>query len=755
MTSIPESNLSTLAACEKEPIHIPGRIQPFGVLLSIDPASFVIQNISENCLKLWDRHSFALLGRSLTEFLTPQAQETLRRHIENGEHDVLSPIRLNLAFDEYIQRDWDIRIHHHQDVLYLECEPVDKPVARPSVEEWHLDLRQAISAMHASATLQQMCEAAVNQVRRLTGFGRVMMYRFDEEWHGKVIAEARDAGMESYLGLQFPASDIPAQARAIFLQNALRMIPDVDYTPARIYPNQHPQSGGALDLSRAMLRSVSPVHLEYLRNMKVKASLTISLVKDEKLWGLIACHHRSPLLADADARIAAEMIGHLVSAQLATKEEAQDRDIRRTMERQVAALLNQLAAGDNLADRLQEHASELLHIGAEHASGFAATYAGAWACAGQTPAPAQMAELLQWAAGQADGTEIFCTYRLSHFYPASLEWNVSASGLVVAWINRAQCEALVWFRPEVATTVAWAGEPNKAVHHDGGGLRPRASFATWTEVVKGRARPWTRTEMNAMESLRIGIVALALQQERRGEQAARERAERLSREKDEMVAMVSHDLKTPLNVIALSFDYLQRNHPAAEASVQRMLERGVRASKMMEKLIVNILDVAKLEAGTLDVKLRPENALGLIREAVDLSMAVAQQKGVSLQVAMPPEKDACFALCEQFRIHQVLSNLIGNALKFTPPGGTVTVSMRRQETELEFRVDDTGEGIHADNLEKIFDRFWQVADIGRAGTGLGLWIAKGIVETHRGRIWAASELGKGSTFRFTLPLAHC
>lgn len=747
--------MSALTDCEKEPIHIPGRIQPFGVLLTADPESFVIQNISENCLKLWDRHSFALLGRSLGEFLTSEALEALRLHVKDSENEIQAPIRLNLAFDEYIRQDWDIRTHVHQGVLYLECEPVARSLSGLNEKEWHLGLRQAVSALHTSASLLQMCEVAVMEVQKLTGFARVMMYRFDEDWHGKVIAEACNPGMDSYLGLQFPSSDIPAQARAIFLQNAVRMIPDVDYKPARIYPNQEPKTGAALDLSKAMLRSVAPVHLEYLRNMKVKASLTISLIKDERLWGLIACHHHSPLLASVDARIAAEMIGHLVSAQLAIKEEAQERGIKLMMEEQIAALLKQLAAERDLAGRLRVHAAELQDIGAEPASGFAAIYAGTYICEGKTPPQAELAELLRRTAHGVTHSDVFCTHRLSDFYPASRTWDTGAAGMAVAWINRAQCEALVWFRPEVATTVAWAGEPKKAVHREGGGLHPRASFATWKEVVRDRARPWTGTEIDAIENLRIGIVALALQQERRGEQAAKERAERLSREKDEMVAMVSHDLKTPLNVVSLSFDYIQRYHPNPEAAMQRMVERGVRASKMMENLVTNILDVAKIEAGTLDVNPKSENALDLIRESVELSMAMAQQKGVDLKVDAPAEKHPCYVLCEQFRINQVLSNLIGNALKFTPSGGKVTVSGRTSETELLFSVADTGEGIHAENLEKIFDRFWQVPDIRRGGTGLGLWIAKGIIETHRGRIWVDSELGRGSTFYFTLPLAHC
>jgi chemotaxis family two-component system sensor kinase Cph1 len=743
--------------CEKEPIHIPGRIQPFGVLMTADPDTLVIHNLSENCLKLWDRHSFALLGRGLDEFMSEDAFAELRGYLASPSLEAQPPLRITLAFDEFIKREWEVRAHRQQGMLYLEWEVADSGKAAFNHDEFHVFVRHAVRALQSADNLQALCDKAADQVQQLTGFDRVMVYRFDEDWNGEVISEACRNGMESYLGLHFPASDIPGQARAIFTQNFLRMIPDVDYSPARIHPGKEPERGEPLDLSKATLRSVSPVHIEYLKNMGVKASLTISLIKGEKLWGLIACHHASPLKVNADARMTAEMIGQLISSQLAVKEESELRVQKAALDQIVPSLLTRLENAGDLAQALHADKSHLQAMGAPPGGGVAVCYENQWSMAGKTPSVAEMENLLRWIAEQFPNRSLFHTDCLSRDYPAADAYREAASGLMAMMITRAQHEAVLWFRPEVIASVNWAGEPQKAVRQNDEGisLHPRHSFAAWKQTVTGTAAPWKQIEIDAAERLHSGIIALALKQEYRREQVAKERAERLSREKDEMVTMVSHDLKTPMNVISLSFDFIQRYHPSEAAPVQRMVERGVRAVKMMENLVTNILDVAKIEAGTLDLVLKPENAIELIKESVEMSAPVAQQKGVQLVTVLEPDDGTYKAYCERFRINQVLGNLIGNALKFTPEGGKVNVSVDKGETELQFRVSDTGVGIHPDHLERIFDRYWQAEDTKRLGTGLGLWIAKGIIEIHHGRIWVESEAGAGSTFCFTLPRVHC
>ena len=744
-----------LSECEREPIHIPGRIQPFGVLMTVDPDTLVIQNLSENCLKLWDRHSFALLGRSLSEFMSEHAFAALKNYLDLPSREDQAPLRVSLNFDEFAKREWEMRAHYCKDVLYLEWEVADSGAAAFEADEFPLRVRQIVHALQSADSLQNLCDRAVEQAQMTTGFDRVMVYRFEEDWHGVVVSEVCRNGMDAYLGLHFPASDIPAQARAIFLQNSLRMIPDAEYAPARIHPGVHPASGEPLDLSRATLRSVSPVHLEYLKNMLVKASLTISLVKDGKLWGLIACHHASPLKINSDARVAAELIGRLVSSQLAIKEENEQRSQKTLLDQAVPVVLTKLEQAGDLAQGLRTHMADLQALGARPAGGVAICYENVWTVAGNAPPVDALEALLTWIVEQFPDQPLFCTDQLSRDYAPAAAYRDVASGVQAMVIARSQRHAILWFRPETAMTVTWAGRPDKAVQQEGERvtLHPRASFASWKEIVHGKAIAWKKFEADALGQLHTGIQALALKQVYRLEQMARERAERLSREKDEMVAMVSHDLRTPLNVVSLSLDYLQRYHLTSEPAIQGMMERGKRAAKLMESLVTNVLDAAKIEAGTLDMDVKPVKAADLVRDVMDMTVPVAQEKGVQLSAL--PHNPAWTVCCERFRIGQVLSNLVGNALKFTPHGGTVTVAVESRDQELLFSVRDTGEGIPAAHQGKIFEPYWQADDTRRLGSGLGLAIAKGIIEMHHGRIWVESEPGRGSTFYFTLPQQDC
>lgn len=752
MTSHADTLASLLAQCEKEPIHIPGAIQPFGILLTVDPQWLTVQNASENCAASWHLPAQDLVGRPLSEFMAPEELARIRDYLGSPSPGEQGTVRVRCLLDkDNDAREWEVRAHRHADTLYLELEPAAS--AAPQI--FQNTLRDAVRALQGADSLQELADKAAQQVRKIIGFDRVMIYRFDASWNGVVVSEARSPHVASYLGHHFPASDIPPQARAIFLQNWLRVIPDVDYAPAPIHPGRHAGSGAPLDLGKALLRSVSPIHLEYLRNMGVKASLTVSLVDEGKLWGLIACHHAAPLLPHADARAAAELIGQLVSSQLRTKEEQEDRHYKAQINQARARLMGLLEGERDLAHGLAAHLAKMLDMVSAETSAVALCYANEWTLVGNTPPVAELEKIVAWLAEAFPDTAVFETSRLSSCFPHAAAYKEVASGLLAMSITRAERDYVLWFRPEVTTTVTWAGAPDKPVRQAGDRLtlHPRQSFDSWKEVVTGTAIPWKSVEVAAVESLRNDVIALALQQEYRKEQEARQRAEQLSREKDEMVMMVSHDLKTPLSVITMSFEFLRRFHPSTDTSVQRMVDRGERAACMMDKLIANILDVAKIEAGTLDVDLRPENAEDLVREAVNVSSMVASQKGIQLVAAQPSESYT--VLCARHRIFQVLSNLVSNALKFTPQGGKVIVSLQAQQSEVVFSVADTGEGIPKQNIDRIFERFWQAEDTRRQGTGLGLWIAKGIVERHHGRIWAASQPGVGSTFYFTLPRTSC
>jgi light-regulated signal transduction histidine kinase (bacteriophytochrome) len=739
-----------LAECEKEPIHIPGAIQPFGLFLTINPTNWLIQNISENCLLFCGMSPETMLEKSFADFIFPSDRAALKDYFAKLEFKEQSPLPIQLSFDENATyQEWELGAHENGEALYLELIKATAEHRQESSLAFHRKIRDSLQALHRSKSLQELCNITVDEIREMTGFDRVMIYRFHPDWSGEVISEACREGVDSYLGHHFPSSDIPSQARAIFLQNWLRMIPDAAYALARIIPGKHPQTGKPLDLSRSMLRSVSPIHLEYLRNMNVAASLTVSLIDDGKLWGLIACHHASPLLVDTDGRIGAQLIGQVASSQLRTKTTLDELDYRERLRQIRRQMVGSLTAADNFTETLAKGVEGLLEITSAH--GAAVKKGNGWTLIGKTPTIPQIEQLAAWLSSHPDLPDTFHTDSLLREFPRAADHKEIASGLLAIAIARSEQNYIMWFRPEVVSTITWAGNPEKSVKQSGTRitLHPRESFNSWKEIVSGKAIPWQKPEIEAAESLRVNMLSLALQCELTKEQKARKRAERLSREKEEMVMMVSHDLRTPLNVASLSLEFLQRAELSDEPVVQRMLDRGVQATTNMEELITSILDVAKIEAGTLDIELKEETASELVHDVVSFYTPIAQEKDISLEAQI--EIASCTICCEKNRIMQVLNNLVSNAIKFTPHGGKVAISLKEVNGEALFSVSDTGDGIPPESLDKIFDRFWQAQNTKRQGTGLGLAIAKGIIEKHNGNIWAQSRLGSGSDFHFTLP----
>lgn len=746
------TDTGSFADCAKEPIHIPGAVQPFGLLLGIDYPSLRIHNASRNCEDAFGISAEELIGRSLAEFVTEARLPSLQAYLAADSVREQPVFDLTLSLPSSLRnRNWELTAHRHSGCLFLEMEP--SSTGALDLLSFNRKLGSAVQLLHATGSLQQLCDVAVKQVQSITGFDRVMLYQFTEDWHGKVIAEACAPHMHSYLGHHFPASDIPPQARAVFLENWLRMIPDVAYTPVPLYPGVNPLNGMPLDLSHATLRSVSPVHLEYLRNMQVKATLTVSLLEDGKLWGLIACHHATPLLLDASSRAGARMVGQLVSSQIHLKQSLDDTHYRARLRTVNQSLLGYMGQEEDLVQGLVKHQPNMLDLAAARGAAAAVYHDNKWTIVGDTPDAEDIERLVDWLSRRPNRNDLYFTNQLSKHFPAAYRYKHIASGLAAIPIPKSERNYILWFRPEVATTVIWAGNPEKAVRQEGNqlSLHPRASFKSWLETVEGVALPWKRVEIDAITELRNSILALDLQREFHKEQKARAAAEKASQEKENMVHMVSHDLRTPLSIIKMSLDMMQRKGGLPDASLP-LVQRSLRAADAIERLASGVLDLVKVENGTGRRNFTPVEAGALVRDAIELARPLAENRAISLLEQVDDDGGRIEVRCERNRIDQVLGNLVSNALKFTPEGGRVTVSVEKSGDMLLFGVEDTGSGVAPENIERIFDRFWQEEKASAHGTGLGLAIAREIVGQHRGRIWARSNPNGGSTFLFTLPV---
>ena len=721
-----------LNECDREPIQIPGTVQPFGVLFALDEEMKVTQ-VSENVSDHLSLRVDEVLGRPLSESVDPAGAEEVRSVLREQRWHDANPLSIGACGKRF-----DGIVHQHEGAAILELEPNPETPEERSI---HHPFRAALLRLQRASTLSELAAIITQEMRRTTGFERVMFYRFHEDGSGSVDAEAREAAHEPYLGLHYPASDIPAQARRLYLKNWLRLIFDADQKPARIVPALRPDTGAPLDLSFSVLRSVSPIHIEYMKNMGVRASMSISLIVRNRLWGLISClNHTGPRRVSHRMRSACEFMGRLASLQIAAFE---DREL-------LASRASRRATEDALHRAMKEATGSVLTalvaqpralIDLVDAGGVAVVENGEPVTCGDAPPADVIREIARWLEARGD-LRPFSSASLGVHFPPALAASEVASGLLTFALPGAR---LMWFRPEVIQTVNWGGDPTKPVDAEAGKrLRPRHSFALWKEEVRARSRPWTPGDLAVADELQRRATEVDIERRLSSEQRA-------VRARDELLAVVSHDLRNPLMVVLLEARILGQLPETGDQRARTMRESADsirRSATRMMALIEDLLDLASIEEKSFPLDIQPVESRDLLEDAVTDVQPLADAKHISLVLDLndPPKIDA-----DPRRISQVFSNLLGNAIKFTPEGGTVTLCARLRDGALSVTISDTGRGIAPEDLAHIFDRYWRPKASEGGGSGLGLYIARGIVEAHGGRMWAESS-PQGATFVFTLPL---
>ena len=737
----PEDFEELLANCADEPIRFPGAIQPHGALLTLREPDLQIVQVSANVASLFNHPPETLLGQPLDTLLGADNARTVQQIASQLNFIDAPALHVTLNGNEF-----EGLLHRHQGVLVLEFEPRYEHFQPKSVNGRASNLGKMLQRLQSAKTLQALYEISVSEIQAMTGYDRVLIYRFEEEGHGQVIAEASAPSMELFNGLFFPASDIPEQARELYRTNWLRIIPNADYEPVPLLPKLHPDTGKPLDLSFSTLRSVSPIHCQYMKNMGVLSSMSISLMKGDKLWGLISCGNREPLHVPNDLRTTCQTIGQVLSLQISAMEAL---DISRQREEKVEALdtLNQAmsASADTVFDGLAQCPQVLMDL--VLAGGVAIIEGQQLHRYGNCPEPAQIRALHKWL--QDTGQPAFASHHLSAVYPPAADYQPVASGVLAMSLPKPVDNGVLWFRPEVKENIQWSGDPQKplALEKSDAGLRlrPRTSFEIWKVEMAGISTKWSSGDRFAANDLRRSALENDLaRQVLREQQAVRAR--------DELVAVVSHDLRNPMTVISMLCGMMQKAFSSDGAHTSRRISSAIdtmqQAAARMNVLLEDLLDTSKIEAGRYTVKPVPLDVSQILEEAYALLAPLAQEKGVDLSFNAEPGLQIN---ADPERLFQVLSNLIGNAIKFTPRQGKIGISAMSNGEEIVFAVRDSGEGIAPDQLPHVFDRYWTLTENNPTGSGLGLYITQGIVKAHGGRIEAESELGRGSEFRFTVP----
>jgi light-regulated signal transduction histidine kinase (bacteriophytochrome) len=571
----PSFGQATLTDCDREPIHIPGSIQPHGALLAVDPESHRVLQWAGDLQELLGIGTVDPNGMTLRDLLGPEAAGRMEDAIRRGGPRPV-PLKNYEVEIETATGMVDAIVHPDGPVLIVEFERAVRGAG--GMQSALFVVQKMLAEVNRAKTLADYHQACAEQIRDLTGFARVMVYRFLEDGSGTVVAEAKADQLESYLGLHYPETDIPKQARELYRRNWLRCIPDVDYTPRPLSPEINPLTGAPLDLSHSVFRSVSPLHLRYLKNMGVAASMSLSIVNRDELWGLIACHHDAPHYLACETRAACEVFAQVFSLQLESRENAESYEYSLQQRSVHQQLVTRLAQEESLSDGLIRHRPNLLDL--IQADGVVVFVDGEYSEIGHTPGQAGVQSLLRRLDTREDG--VFATDSLRESFPDLAASCGEIAGVLALSVSRSPRDYILWFRREVVETVTWAGNPAKAVEVVDGTetLTPRASFAAWRETVRGRSRPWKPNEIESVEALRLSILEVVL---RRIDQVARERAEAQERQAL-LVAELDHRVKNTIANIQSLMRHTRRSHGTLDGYVES-LEKRIKAMAYAHNLL--------------------------------------------------------------------------------------------------------------------------------------------------------------------------
>ncbi len=526
-----------LTNCDREPIHTPGRVQYFGFLISVT-GDWIVNHVSRNAGDILGLDQPLRAGTPLNTLFTPDAIHDLRSQLQmlGGPDSVGRLFNLRLT-----DRDtsFDIAVHQSGSSIIIEGERCEaNRQADPSSY-----VKPMIERMTGAQDTKHLCDIAARQIKALTGYDRVMVYRFAPDDSGEVIAETCAPGMEPYLGLRYPASDIPRQARALYTRNLLRVIADVHDEGIEIEPVLNPE-GQPLDMSMSSVRAVSPIHLEYLRNMGVSASMSISILRRGKLWGLFACHHETAKVPSYPVRTAAELFAQLFSFLLDQKQGDAERMAteagRKLHDRLMAQLAENVSVSDNFEAIIDATAPVIPHDGA------VGWIDGEFRSVGQTPTREEF-EALVPSLNTTTASRLFATECLSKPFPEAEAFAERAAGAMVLPVSRTPRDYIVLFRQEVVQSVRWAGNPEKPMTMGPNSTRltPRQSFAAWQQILRHHSAPWTDIELQTAESLRVTLMEVVLRMA-----SANIRDQIRSKEQQELlIAELNHRVRNILNLI--------------------------------------------------------------------------------------------------------------------------------------------------------------------------------------------------------------
>ena len=731
-----------LTICDVEPITRLDRIQNFGFLIALSNEWTVVR-ASANLSAHIGIEAGAALGKSFAAIVNPAALAAIRGR-SAMLHATGNERMFGVSLTEGLAK-FDLNLHFLDDVLIVEGEPSKHDDIVDAISM----VRSLFAQINQTPGFDAFYQLGTNIVRRFTGFDRVMVYRFESDDHGEVIAETISPGIESFLGLHYPASDIPKQARALYLRNPFRIISDVNATPV-VLLSMAAASVPPIDLSQAITRAVSPVHIEYLTNMGVAATLSISIIVGGRLWGLFVCHNYAPWLPGYVMRTAAEVFGSLFSLALESRLALDARLVEQRVRLQTDQMVAQIVADTTLLTDPQwinGMIGEIIQY-----DGIALFRAGDVFCHGSTPSKYDIAALARYI-DLASPTQIFSTDCISSLSVPGFDSSAAVAGMLAIPISSSHQDYILLFRGEYLQSIKWGGEPIKfSSAEDSLRLSPRKSFAAFSETIRGKSRMFSEGDLRAGEAIRTAIRSAILELNMRISAASVNALAEEINTRRVMATAIAHELNQPLSAVS---DYLSglamlaETGEANDATLAKFAEISRRAATQA----VRASDILKMlrNSITRDDTSRTDEDIGLIiKETISVIFLNTDNREVAIKFDQPAVRMG--AIVNKTQIRQVIANLVDNAVEAVSgmDRREVTITIRRDPLEqlLEVDVADTGPGLPPEQVPHLFRPYTSKKP---HGMGIGLSISREIIEGHNGRIWFLTNADSGATFCFTLP----
>ncbi|MDG1211212.1 MAG: ATP-binding protein [Paracoccaceae bacterium] len=749
-----------LEACDDEPIHFIGAVQPHGALIAVSETEKTIDFASVNTHEFIGVAHEDLLGKSIASLIGKDvAAQLLKLPTDQHGPELLRPWFIDVFDMSGAPIAVECLPHRNGGHIILEFHGAE--VAPAPVWEEEVLRQRIIAELVKPDVLLELADASARIIRDVTGFDRVMIYRFAEDNHGEVIAESTNRP-DSFLGLHYPASDIPNPARRHFALNVMRSIPDINggHIPivSRSGEGVDETATQPLDLTFAKLRAVAKVHVEYLKNMGVGGSLSISLITNNKLWGLVACHHYSTRLVSSSRLRFAELLGTTTSALLQSIENTSQLQRSITAEKAAYLIEQQARNGASLADLIVDHAD--LMMGLIDAHGMVFIRGDEIITAGAVPdRQLDFRQLLTHLEGG-----VMTSAQLSSALELDEAEVEIAAGVALLDLSDDGRDFLVFLRSEYEQTISWAGKPTKLTSETEDGvvrLSPRGSFALWREERRGQSRPFDSLDRDAMRILRRSLFALnsieneqaALEAQKKAETEERRLRHSLleaarASSMGELAAAISHELNQPLSAVAnyvnACSQELLNSGIETSAIAQRHMERAVaetaRAGDLVKR-IRNFISQGDLKTDLIDLN-------EVVKRGLDLAHA-GREDAQKLVVTFNQDPASPEIMADEVQLAQVVLNLVSNSLTAMAgrKGQRLTVDVLHTAEAVQVAVRDNGPGIAPEHRERLFDPFHTSTT---QGMGIGLSLCKSIIEAHSGKIWLDNS-DEGAVFVFQLP----